>query len=81
MLETVLVTGGTGFIAQWCIVELLQRGYRVRTTLRDLKRSDEIKVAIEPLVENLDNLSFVTANLLDDEGWNDAPTFFMLHRL
>lgn len=72
MLETVLVTGGTGFVAQWCIVELLKRGYRVRTTLRDLKRSEEVKTAIEPLVENSDDLSFVAANLLNDNGWSDA---------
>ena len=26
-MEVVLVTGGTGFVAGWCIVELLQRGY------------------------------------------------------
>ncbi|MCU1361018.1 MAG: aldehyde reductase [Ilumatobacteraceae bacterium] len=38
MSETVLVTGGTGFIGQWCIVELLQRGYQVRTTLRSLDK-------------------------------------------
>jgi nucleoside-diphosphate-sugar epimerase len=34
MTETVLVTGGSGFVASWCIAELLQRGYAVRTTLR-----------------------------------------------
>ena len=32
----VLVTGGTGFVAGWCIAALLQRGYEVRTTVRDL---------------------------------------------
>ena len=34
MTETVLVTGGTGFIARWCIVELLERGSVVKTTVR-----------------------------------------------
>ncbi|KAF8032392.1 hypothetical protein BT93_D1340 [Corymbia citriodora subsp. variegata] len=34
----VLVTGGTGFIASWMIMRLLQRGYTVRTTIRP--RSD-----------------------------------------
>ena len=37
-LQVVLVTGGTGFVAGWCIVALLQRGYQVRTTLRDLSK-------------------------------------------
>jgi uncharacterized protein YbjT (DUF2867 family) len=39
--ETALVTGGTGFIARWCIVELLQRGYRVRTTVPSPSREAE----------------------------------------
>ena len=30
MTETVLVTGGTGFVAGWTIVELLRRGYGVQ---------------------------------------------------
>ena len=25
--QTVLVTGGSGFLGGWCLVELLQRGY------------------------------------------------------
>jgi uncharacterized protein YbjT (DUF2867 family) len=35
MAEMVLVTGGSGYIAGWCIAELLSRGYEVRTTVRD----------------------------------------------
>jgi dihydroflavonol-4-reductase len=35
---TVLVTGGTGFLASWTIAELLNRGYAVRTTIRKLDR-------------------------------------------
>src|SRR2546423_9728642 len=31
---TVLVTGGSGFVGGWCLVELLRRGYRVRATVR-----------------------------------------------
>ena len=32
--ETVLVTGGSGFIGAHCLVRLLEDGYRVRTTVR-----------------------------------------------
>ena len=41
MTETVLVTGGTGYIGGWCIVELLRRGYSVRTTVRNLSKEAE----------------------------------------
>ncbi len=46
MAETVLVTGGTGFIAGWCIVELLQRGYAVRTTVRSLSKESAVRAAV-----------------------------------
>ena len=36
MSKTVLVTGGTGFIGGWTIVDLLKRGYSVRTAVRSL---------------------------------------------
>jgi uncharacterized protein YbjT (DUF2867 family) len=32
--ELVLVTGGSGFVGAHIIVQLLNAGYRVRTTLR-----------------------------------------------
>lgn len=46
MAETVLVTGGTGFIASWCIVELLRRGYEVRTTVRNASKESRVCAAI-----------------------------------
>src|SRR5260370_1202642 len=47
MAQTVLVTGGTGFIAGWCIVELLRRGYAVRTTVRSLSKEPAARAAGE----------------------------------
>ena len=38
----VLVTGATGFIAQHCIVQLLDAGYSVNATLRSLSKSDQV---------------------------------------
>ena len=58
MAGTVLVTGGTGFIASWCIVQLLERGYDVRTTVRDAGKEQRcvrvIAVAPQDLVVNSD---------------------------
>lgn len=31
---SVCVTGGTGYVASWLIMRLLQRGYKVHTTVR-----------------------------------------------
>jgi dihydroflavonol-4-reductase len=38
MNATVLVTSGNGFVGSHCIVELLQQGFQVRATLRDLSK-------------------------------------------
>jgi len=71
--ELVLVTGGTGFIAQHCIVALLHRGYRVRTTVRSPERESEVRANLKVGgVEPGDRLSFAKADLGDDRGWAEA---------
>ena len=71
--KTVLVTGGSGFIAVHCILKLLQQGYTVRTTLRSLSRQDEVKQMLKVGgISSFDNLSFIEANLSDDKNWNEA---------
>lgn len=44
--QTVLVTGGTGFVGIHTILQLLQQGYRVKTTLRTLSKRE---IIIDPL--------------------------------
>lgn len=70
--ETVLVTGGSGYIGSWCVVELLRRGYVVRTTVRDLKREGEVRAAIGKEADPGNRLSFHALNLLSDDGWDAA---------
>lgn len=70
--KTVLVTGGSGYLGGWCVVELLRRGYRVRTTVRDLAREAEVRAAVATQVDAGDRLTVHAADLLDDAGWADA---------
>jgi nucleoside-diphosphate-sugar epimerase len=72
MAETVLVTGGTGFVAGWVIVELLKRGYDVRTTVRDFGKADVVRAAVRTQVEPGERLSFAATDLTDDTGWDAA---------
>ncbi|KJV28087.1 SDR family oxidoreductase [Luteibacter yeojuensis] len=69
----VLVTGGTGFIAQHCIIALLDAGFRVRTTVRSLTREGEVREHLRTGgVDAGDRLTFVRADLSSDLGWADA---------
>jgi nucleoside-diphosphate-sugar epimerase len=70
--ETVLVTGGSGFLGSWCLVELLRRGYNARTTVRDLSRESEVRAMLGPEVEAGDRLTVHAADLTDDAGWESA---------
>jgi dihydroflavonol-4-reductase len=73
--ELVLVTGGSGFIAQHCILTLLGVGYRVRTTLRLLTREDEVRQNLSTGgARTRDRLSFVAADLTADAGWSEAAS-------
>lgn len=78
----VLVTGGTGFIAQHCILALLARGYRVRTTVRSLVREAEVREHLKAGgAEPGDRLSFVAADLGADDGWAEAAAgcMYVMH--
>ena len=72
MTETVLVTGGTGFVGGWCIVELLRGGHAVRTTVRSLSKADAVRAAVASQVEPGDRLTFAVADLMQDAGWDAA---------
>ncbi len=72
--QTVLVTGGSGYLAGWMIRGLLKEEFNVRTTLRSLRRKEELITTLQPHVPSVANLSFVVADLLHDEGWKEAAS-------
>ncbi len=69
---TVLVTGAGGFIAMHCILQLLEQGYRVRGTLRNLTRETQLRKDLAKHVDADKRLEFVYADLLKDDGWEPA---------
>jgi nucleoside-diphosphate-sugar epimerase len=81
---TVLVTGATGFIAQHCVLQLLDAGYRVRGTARSASRAAQIAEALRPHLADpgsLERLTVVAADLTADGGWAEAVEGcrFVLH--
>lgn len=73
MTEKVLVTGGTGFLGMQMLLQLLNKGYDVRTTVRSLKSKDKVVNTLrENGVTKFDQLSFIEADLSRDDNWDEA---------
>ncbi|MDJ1481764.1 aldehyde reductase [Cytophagaceae bacterium YF14B1] len=71
--KTVLVTGGTGFVGIHTLLQLVQQGYTVKTTIRRLNKKEELEKALRTAgIESFENLSIYEADLLYDIGWSEA---------
>lgn len=71
--DLVLVTGGSGFVGIHCVLQLLNAGYRVRTTVRSLQREADVRAMLKVGgLEPGDALSVVAADLTSDVGWPEA---------
>jgi nucleoside-diphosphate-sugar epimerase len=80
--DLVLVTGGSGFVGAHCIDQLLRAGYRVRTTVRSLRREPDVRAMLNVAGSpRQDALSFIAADLSADAGWTEAVQGcrFVLH--
>jgi nucleoside-diphosphate-sugar epimerase len=76
-MSTVLVTGGSGFIGSYAILQLLAAGHQVRTTVRNLKRESDVRTTLQQGgakldASNRDQLRFFAADLENDAGWAEA---------
>ncbi|WP_298333252.1 NAD-dependent epimerase/dehydratase family protein [uncultured Erythrobacter sp.] len=71
MAKTVLVTGGTGYIAGELIRQLLARDWTVHTTVRNKGKSEEMlrkRLGNPPQ----DKVKVFEAELMSDDGWAEA---------
>jgi dihydroflavonol-4-reductase len=69
MAATVLVSGGSGYIAGFLIRQLVAEGWTVHTTVRSLAKEDAVRQLLA--VDN-SRLKFFAADLMSDAGWAEA---------
>ena len=74
MTDLILVTGASGFVGKWCVVKLLQKGYRVRGTVRSEAKATQVRDTVTREVgpEAAGRLDLIHCDILDDGGWADA---------
>lgn len=74
MADLILVTGASGFVGKWCVVKLLEKGYRVRGTIRTEAKARQVRETVTSVAgaEPASRLDLVTADILDDRGWPEA---------
>lgn len=70
--KTILVTGGTGFLAGWVIRYLLEDGYAVRAAVRAMKKSGKVVDMLQAESVPTERLSFAVADLGSPDGWAEA---------
>jgi dihydroflavonol-4-reductase len=69
MAGTILVTGGSGFIAGYLIRQLAAEGWTINATIRALAKADKVRGLIGvPETQ----LRFFAADLTSDAGWAEA---------
>ena len=67
-IKLVLVTGASGFVGGHCVKELIERGYRVRASVRSLEDADKYQY-----LKDLDpKLELVQGELLNPDHWIEA---------
>ncbi|KAI3472700.1 hypothetical protein Pfo_030966, partial [Paulownia fortunei] len=70
-MKTVCVTGASGYIASWLVKFLLQRGYTVKASVRDLNdpKKTQHLLALDGAKERL---QLIKANLLEEGSFDSV---------
>ncbi|KAK6204372.1 Coumarine and phenylpropanoid biosynthesis [Scheffersomyces amazonensis] len=87
MTEIYLVTGGTGYVGSFVVLQLLEAGKTVKTTIRNLAKEAQFRKSLVDSSEKLTTkdvetqLTVYKADLLSDDGWEEAfkDVTYVLH--
>ena len=72
MSQTILVTGATGYVGSWVTKYLLEKGFRVRITVRDKSNSGKYKFLQIIAADSQGELEVYEADLLKPGSYNEV---------
>ena len=72
MSQTILVTGGTGYIGAWVVKGLLEKGHTVRLTVRDKNKTQKYEYLKAISEKTQGNLEIWEADLLSEGSFDTA---------
>ena len=70
--DLVLLTGISGFLGGHVALALLNAGYIVRGSVRNLEKAEGVRRTLERAGADVSRLQFVALDLLSDKGWDEA---------
>jgi dihydroflavonol-4-reductase len=81
MSDLVLLTGISGFVGSHIALQLLNKGFRVRGSVRNLNKSEKTRQTLKNHGADISKLEFAELDLNSDEGWGEAmqDVHYLLH--
>ena len=80
-MKKIFISGGSGYLALHCIKLAIEKGYQVKTSIRDVAKKEEVLNSLKEYLKNPDDLEFCILDLLKDKGWNESmiDCDFLIH--